>query len=378
MDILSSVLGGSLGYILSFLFVLTIVVFFHELGHFLVARWCGVKILAFSVGFGPELFGRNDKHGTRWKLCAIPLGGYVKFSGDENAASMPDWEQQAQMDDEVRRTAYFAKSPWQRSAIAAAGPVANFILAILIFAVLFGVFGRYETAARVDQVMPASAAAAAGFKDGDLIVSIDGTQVESFAEVQRIVSASADIPLDVEVERGNQLVQLTAVPERKEISDAFGNTQNVGILGIQRSTSPEEVVVKRFGPVEALGEGVRETWYVVDRTLSYIGGLIVGRENLDQLGGPLRVAQISGQVASIGILPLINLIAFLSISIGLLNLMPVPMLDGGHLIYYLAEIVRGKPLSEKVQDFGFRVGLSLVLFLMVFVTWNDLVRMLGL
>lgn len=377
MDILSSVFSGSLGVIIPFLFVLTVVVFFHELGHFLVARWCGVKVLAFSVGFGPELFGRNDKHGTRWKLCAIPLGGYVKFSGDENAASVPDREQQEQMDEETRRTAFFAKNPWQRSAIVVAGPLANFILAILIFAGLFGFFGRYETAARVDQVMPSGAAEMAGFKSGDLILSINGTPVQSFAEVQRIVSVNADVPLAIEVERGDQLVALSATPERKEIEDRFGNTQKIGILGIQRATSPENVVVKRFGPVEALGEGVRETWYIVDRTLGYIGGLFTGRESPDQLGGPIRIADIASQVASIGFLQLINLIAVLSISIGLLNLMPVPMLDGGHLIFYLVEIVRGRPLSEKVQEYGFRIGLSLVLFLMVFATWNDLRTLIG-
>ncbi|KZL06274.1 RIP metalloprotease RseP [Pseudovibrio sp. Ad26] len=377
MDVLSSVVGGSLGVIIPFLAVLTVVVFFHELGHFLVARWCGVKVLAFSVGFGPELLGRNDKHGTRWKVCAIPLGGYVKFSGDENAASVPDRDEQAKMDEEMRRTAFFAKNPWQRSAIVAAGPIANFILAILIFAGMFGFLGKFETLPRVDQVRPGSAAEMAGILPGDLILSIDGNPVESFNDVQRVVTASAGVPMQIDVERGDAVERLTATPELQEISDGFGNTQKVGILGIQRNTSQEDVIVKRFGPLEAVGEGVKETWYILDRTLGYIGGLFLGKEDPDQLGGPIRVAQISGQVATHGILPLINLTAVLSISIGLLNLMPVPMLDGGHLLYYIIEIVRGKPLSEKLQDFGFRIGITLVLLLMVFATWNDLRSIIG-
>ncbi len=377
MDVLSSVLGGSLGVIIPFLVVLTVVVFFHELGHFLVARWCGVRVLAFSVGFGPELIGREDKHGTRWKVCAIPLGGYVKFSGDENAASVPDRDGQAQMDEETRRTAFFAKNPWQRSAIVAAGPIANFILAIVIFAGMFGFLGKYETLPRVDQVQEGSAAEMAGILPGDVILSINGDPVESFGEVQRVVTVNAGVPIQMEVERDGAVEQLTATPELQEINDGFGNTQKVGILGIQRNTSQEDVIVKRFGPVEAVGEGVKETWYILDRTLGYIGGLFIGKEDPDQLGGPIRVAQISGQVATHGILPLINLTAVLSISIGLLNLMPVPMLDGGHLMYYVIEIVRGKPLSEKLQDFGFRIGITLVLLLMGFATWNDLRSIIG-
>lgn len=377
MDVLSSVLGGSLGVIIPFLVVLTVVVFFHELGHFLVARWCGVRVLAFSVGFGPELIGREDKHGTRWKVCAIPLGGYVKFSGDENAASVPDRDGQSQMDEETRRTAFFAKNPWQRSAIVAAGPIANFILAIVIFAGMFGFLGKYETLPRVDQVSEGSPAEVAGILPGDLILSINGDSVDSFGEVQRVVTVNAGVPIQMEVEREGAVEQITATPELQEISDGFGNTQKVGILGIQRNTSQEDVIVKRFGPVEAVGEGVKETWYILDRTLGYIGGLFIGKEDPDQLGGPIRVAQISGQVATHGILPLINLTAVLSISIGLLNLMPVPMLDGGHLMYYIIEIVRGKPLSEKLQDFGFRIGITLVLLLMVFATWNDLRSIIG-
>lgn len=372
MELLSSVLGGTLGYIIPFLFVLTVVVFFHELGHFLVARWCGVKVDAFSIGFGPELTGRFDKQGTRWKLCAIPLGGYVRFAGDENEASVPDPDSLANMSEEDRKGAFQAKPVWQRAAVVAAGPIANFLLAIVIFAGLFGFYGKVETVPRVDVVREDSAAAAAGIKPGDVIVSVDGTPIASFSDLQRAVSVNAGIPLLIGIDREGAFIEVTATPERREITDQFGNTQKVGILGIQRNTTADDVTVKRFGPLEAVAEGARETWFIIERTGGYIAGLFAGREDPDQLGGPIRVAQMSGQVASIGILPLINLTALLSVSIGLLNLLPVPMLDGGHLLFYAAEAIRGKPLGPKVQEYGFRIGITLVLMLMVFATWNDL------
>ncbi|MDD7908582.1 RIP metalloprotease RseP [Pseudovibrio exalbescens] len=372
MELLSSVLGGSLGYIIPFLFVLTIVVFFHELGHFLVARWCSVKVEAFSIGFGPELFGRNDKKGTRWKLSAIPLGGYVRFSGDENEASVPDQDALSKMSDEDRKGAFQTKPVWQRAAVVAAGPIANFILAILIFAGLFFFYGKAETLPRVDVVREGSAAEIAGIQPGDIVVSINGNEISSFTDLQRVVSASADLPVQIGLDRSGELVEVTAVPERQEVTDRFGNKQKIGILGIQRNATQDDVTVVRYGPIEALAEGVNETWFIVERTGGYIAGLFAGREDPDQLGGPIRVAQISGQVASFGILPLINLTAVLSVSIGLLNLLPVPMLDGGHLMFYAAEAARGKPLAPKVQEYGFRIGITLVLMLMVFATWNDL------
>jgi len=378
MDLVGSLLGSVAGYILPFLFVLTIVVFFHELGHFLVARWCGVRVVAFSVGFGPELFGRNDRHGTRWKLSAIPLGGYVKFAGDENEASAPDAEALARMSEEERAGAFQTKSVGRRAAIVAAGPFANFLLSIVIFALLFGLMGRPEMSPRVDDVRPDSAAAEAGLQTGDLILAIDGVEIETFSQLQRIVTVSADIPLEMQVERGSQILDLTVTPRRQELRDRFGNVQNVGLLGVSRSASPDDVVVRSFGPVEAVVEGGKETWFVVTRTAGYIGGILTGRESTDQLGGPIRVAQISGQVATLGFAALLNLTAILSVSIGLLNLLPIPMLDGGHLMFYAAEAVRGKPLSERMQEYGFRIGIAIVLFLMVFATWNDLLHLSSL
>lgn len=375
---LQSIFGSAFGYILPFLFVLTVVVFFHELGHFLVARWCGVKVLAFAVGFGPELFGKTDRKGTRWKLCAIPLGGYVKFSGDENAASVPDRGALQAMDEEERKGAFLSKSVGQRAAVVAAGPVANFLLSIVIFAALFGFLGRSEIAPRVDAVQPGSAAEAAGFMAGDLILQIDGRAIETFSDLQRVVTASADLTLKVTVDRGGEIVTLTATPRRHELTDPFGNVQRVGLLGVQSGARPEDRVLRTYGPVEAVAEGAKETWFVVERTAIYVAGMISGRESADQLGGPIRVAQISGQVATLGFAALLNLTAILSVSIGLLNLMPIPMLDGGHLLFYAAEAIRGRPLSERVQDFGFRIGIAIVLMLMIFATWNDVMHLTSL
>ncbi|BCP53676.1 zinc metalloprotease [Kaistia sp. 32K] len=370
--------SSTLGYLIPFLFVLTIVVFFHELGHFLVARWCGVRVKAFSIGFGPELIGFNDRRGTRWKISAIPLGGYVKFLGDEDAASTPSREAIAGMSDEDRKDTFFAKNVWQRAAIVAAGPIANFILAIVIFAGIFTIYGRETTSARVDQVVSGGAAETAGFKVGDLVLSIDGSPISSFNDLQRIVSASADEKLTIVVERDGGEVTLEATPQRREITDRFGNVHKIGQLGLSRSAAAADVKLERYSLPQAVWLGAQETWFIVDRTFDYIGGIFTGRESTEELGGPIRVAQVSGQVATLGVVALINLAAILSVSIGLLNLFPVPMLDGGHLLFYLFEIVRGKPLSPKAQDIGFRIGLAAVLMLMLFTTWNDIIHLSSL
>lgn len=367
--------GGITGYIIPFLFVLTIVVFFHELGHFLVARLCGVRVLTFSVGFGPELLGFNDRHGTRWKIAAIPLGGYVKFYGDENAASVPDQEAVSSMSPGERRESFFYQSVGRRAAIVAAGPIANFILAIAIFAAVFMFYGKQSTTPRVDTIQPESAAAAAGFQPGDTVLAIDGRKIDSFGDMQRIVSVSAGQPLTVTIERGGVRQDLKATPALREIKDNFGNTHRIGVLGISRSMAPGDVKFEKAGPVQAVWLGTQETWFVIERTLSYLGGVIVGREAADQLGGPIRIAQVSGQVATAGFVALINLAAILSVSIGLLNLFPVPLLDGGHLLFYAIEAIRGRPLSERAQEFGFRVGLAIVLMLMIFATFNDIIHL---
>jgi len=366
---------GLIGYAVPFLFVLTIVVFFHELGHFLVARWAGVRVLTFSLGFGPELVGFNDRHGTRWKISAVPLGGYVKFFGDDTEASTPSVETLANMTDEERRGSFNHQKVGPRAAIVAAGPIANFLLAIVIFTVMFTFFGKPSTTARVDKIEANSAAASAGFQVGDIITAIDGAKIESFTDMQRIVAIHAGDKLGFTVKRGDQVVQLSGTPELREVKDPFGNVHRQGVLGITRQTAAGDVLTERVDPATALWLGVKETWFVIERTLSYIGGVFTGREAADQVGGPLRIAQISGQVATIGLVALINLAAVLSISIGLLNLFPVPLLDGGHLLFYVVEAVRGRPLSERAQEMGFRIGLGLVLMLMVFATYNDILHL---
>jgi regulator of sigma E protease len=365
---------SALGSILPFLFVLTVVVFFHELGHFLVARRCGVKIDAFSIGFGPELFGFHDRHGTRWRLASIPLGGYVRFHGDDSAASTPDLAALDRMSAAERNVSFFHKPVAQRAAIVAAGPIANFVLAIAIFAGIFTVFGKSASPARVHTVAPNSVAASAGFKEGDLVLSIDGRKIETFSDMQRIVTISPGQTLVFVVERGSAQVTLSAVPALEEHKDRFGNVYRLGRLGITGILDAPKPV----GLVQAVGFGAAECWFVVDRTLSYIGGVIVGRESADQLGGPLRIAQVSGQVASIGFAELLNLTAVLSVSIGLLNLFPIPLLDGGHLLFYGIETIRGRPLSEKAQELGFRIGLAIVLMLMIVATWNDILHLTAL
>ncbi|WP_421723681.1 RIP metalloprotease RseP [Bauldia sp.] len=356
------------------LIILTVIVFIHELGHFLAARWCGVGVRVFSVGFGPELFGFTDRHGTRWRFSAIPLGGYVKFVGDENEASQTDRDALAKMSDEERRRSFAAKGVGARAFIVAAGPAANFILAIAIFAVVFAVNGRQISLPRVDTVVAASPAEAAGFQAGDVIVSIDGTAVDSFADVIRVVSFSGGAPLQIGVERGSETLVLTATPERREETDAFGNESERWILGIQHAATADDIRTERYSVPGAVGLAVAETWFIAERTVSYLVGIIVGRESVDQLGGPVRVAEISGQLSTLGILPLINLTAFLSISIGLINLFPVPILDGGHLMFFAFEAIRGRPLSERAQDIGFRIGFVAVVMLMIFTTVNDIMR----
>jgi regulator of sigma E protease len=366
---------GLIGYMIPFLFVLTIVVFFHELGHFLIARWAGVRVLTFSLGFGPELAGFNDRHGTRWKISAIPLGGYVKFFGDESEASAPSFDTLAGMTEEEKAGSFHHKTVGARAAIVAAGPIANFLLAIVIFTCLFTFFGKPSTSARVDRIEANSAAAAAGFQVGDIVTAIDGTKIESFSDMQRIVGTRAGEHLTFTVKRGENTVQLEGTPELREVKDPFGNAHRQGVLGITRQTAAGDVVTERVDPATAMWLGVKETWFVIDRTLAYIGGIFTGREAADQVGGPLRIAQISGQVATIGLAALIHLAAVLSISIGLLNLFPVPLLDGGHLLFYAVEAVRGRPLSERAQEMGFRIGLGLVLMLMVFATYNDILHL---
>jgi regulator of sigma E protease len=363
-------------YVVPFIFVLSLVVFFHEMGHFLVGRWCGVKVDVFSLGFGPELFHFFDRRGTRWRIGALPLGGYVKFHGDANGASMTDTAAAATMSKQDRAVSFFAQTVWRRAAIVAAGPIANFILAIVIFTGIFYVSGRSILPPVVDKVAAGSAAEAAGFEPGDLILSIDGRRIDSFEDMQRVVQTASDRALSFNVDRSGRTVALVATPRWREIKTAFGTTR-VGVLGVEARGKPENWRVQRYGLVDSFTRATSETWYVVARTGSYLGGLVAGRESADQLSGPIRIAEVSGEMAKIGIAALLNLAAILSISVGLLNLMPIPLLDGGHLFYYAVEAVRGKAIGERVQEIGFKIGLTLVAGLMIFATYNDVLRLVG-
>lgn len=377
MEMLSSATSFLAGYIVPFLIVLTIVVFFHELGHYLVGRWCGIRALTFSVGFGPEIFGFTDRLGTRWRLSAIPLGGYVKFLGDENAASAPDFERLQKMSKEERSHSFPGAALWRRAATVAAGPLANFVLAIVIFAALFFLHGRMIADPIVAKVQPESAAAAAGIEPGDRFLSIDGNVMTTFDDVRRYVSVRPGVPIHVRVEREGREVSLSLTPRRSEIEDRFGNKMEVGLIGVITDEAAGNFRVVKYGPLESVGQGATETWHIITRTADYIANIVRGREDADQLGGPIRVAQVSGQMATLGFGALIQLAAVLSVSIGLLNLMPIPMLDGGHLLFYAIEAVRGRPVGEQAQEMAFRLGLAMVLMLMVFATWNDVSRLLG-
>jgi len=374
MDILNLLhlpFSVSVLYALPFLLALLIIVFIHELGHFQVARWCGVDVEAFSIGFGKEITGWYDRHGTRWKLCWLPLGGYVKFRGDANAASMPD----AAAVERARHDPgnFHGKPVWQRAAVVAAGPIANFILAIGIFAAAFMIVGAPIMEPRIDEVMPGSAAEEAGLQKGDLVVSIDGSAIRKFTDLQQKVITRAGEELTVVVDRAGQQMTFTVVPKLREEPDGFGGKLRIGLLGVKHNPDGG-VRYERMGPVEAVEAGAGRTWFIVESTFRYLGKVVTGRESADQLGGPIAMAKAAGDAASLGLFQFVSVIAFLSVSIGLINLFPIPMLDGGHLVYYAIEAVRGKPLGENAQEWGFRIGFSLVIMLMVVGTWNDLVR----
>lgn len=377
MDLLTSLWGfvwGGLSYIVPFIIVLGVVVFVHEMGHFLVGRWCGARIEAFSIGFGRAIASWVDRHGTVWKLSWLPLGGYVKFWGDEDATSLPNDERLKRIaNDPAAASCFHFKPLWQKAAITAAGPAVNFLFAIIVFAAIFMFVGVGRVTPMVGPLKTDSAAYEAGVREGDTIVAIDGQPIDDFGDLARAAILSDGNRITLTVDRIDQRFDFVTQPKRVERTDQFGNKYTVYQFGIPPS---KDAAIRwdQLSPVQAIGEAVGQVYFFVEHTFVFIGGLIAGREDARQLSGPLGIAKTSGEIATLGVLALIQLMAILSVSVGLINLFPIPMLDGGHLFFYAIEAVRRRPLGVRAQEYGLRIGLALVLSLMLFATWNDLMR----
>jgi len=352
--------------VLAFLCAIGPLVFFHELGHYLVARWFGVGAEQFSIGFGREISGWTDKRGTRWKVGWLPLGGYVRFVGDMTPASQEDAN--AELSDEARAVAFHNKPWWQRFLIVLAGPIANFILAIAIFAAFFAIFGMPKTPAVVGQVQPGSVAASAGLRAGDRIEEIAGQDIESFEDLRRIVSIRPGEQVVIAIDRSGQKQEIAAKLGAQQITDEFGQSYRIGLLGVLGGQRE----LQKLPIVSIVPEATRYTFALTRSMIDGLGQIITGKRSTKDLGGPLKMAQIAGQQASLGPFEFIQLIALFSINLGFINLLPVPMLDGGHLVFYAAEAVRRRPVSLRAQDWAFRGGLALLLALLVFTTINDL------
>jgi regulator of sigma E protease len=362
-----------LSYILPFIALIVVVVFIHEYGHYYFAKRYGVGVTDFSIGFGKEMFGWNDKSGTRWKVCVIPLGGYVKFFGDRNVYSQADNDKIIKEYSKEDQDKLFVLKPlYQRALIVFGGPLANFLLAILIFFSVYTFAGKDFTPAVINEVQKDSPAMIAGLKDNDIVVSIDGNEVTSIMEVSKYIMMSTDEFINFTVNRFDQDLTFRVKPNIVEGEDNLGNKISKRMVGIKLGAYNNEVNHVKLGPTKALFYAVNEVYYVSTSSLKYIGSMLTGNGDTSQLGGPIRIAKISGQVAEFGILPFISLMAYISISLGLINLFPIPMLDGGHLMFYGIEKVLGRPLSQKTQEGFFRIGLFLLLSLMFFTTFNDL------
>jgi regulator of sigma E protease len=384
-------------YLIPFLLVLTLVVTIHELGHFYAAKACGVAIEQFSIGFGKAIITRRDKSGVEWRIGWIPLGGYVKFAGDANAASVPDQDDLEHMrqwiaehDGPDGHLKYFHFKPiWQRAVISAAGPIANFLLAITLFAVLLMTVGEVTQVTRVSGVAPGSVAESAGFRAGDVILKADRHTLDGMADLKGYIALRAGVPVKFTINRGGAEIELTATPRPATITDPLGRPMKGGQLGVISQLRREDIKRTRYNPIAAIGMGAVRTWDVLDTTVYYLGRLVRGQISAEQLGGPIGIAQASGKVAEIGGegapdfgswllgagVSLLGLAALLSVSVGFMNLLPIPVLDGGHLLFYAYEAVASRPLGAKAQAAGYRVGLALLLSFMLFATWNDLQRL---
>jgi len=360
-------------YIVPFIILITIVVFIHEFGHYYIAKRCGVGITDFSIGFGKEIFGWNDKSGTRWKFCWIPLGGYVKFFGDRNVFSQSEQQEIInKYNKEDREKLFILKPLYQRSLIVAAGPIANFILAIIIFVMIFMFVGKDMTPAIIDEVNKDSPAFVSGMKKNDKIIYIDNNKVESILEVSTFINTSTAEIIEFIVVRENKEISLLVKPNVIDGKDSLGNSVKKRMIGIKLSSLNNGNERKPLGPSKAIYYSFKEVWFVTTTSLNYLGKMITGSADSSQLGGPIRIAKITGQVAEYGVIPFLSIMAYISLSLGLINLFPIPMLDGGHLMFYLIEKVLGRPLNQKIQEGCFRIGLFLLFSLMFFATFNDL------
>lgn len=358
---------GFVSYVASFLLLLTVLVFIHEWGHFSVARLLGVRVRTFSIGFGPEIFGWYDKKGTRWKISWIPLGGYVMFFGDAGVASNPDSTVQT-MNAEDRAVSFHHQSLATKAAIIAAGPLINFAFAILVFAGLFMAYGQQYSTPVISSVIEDSAAFEAGLEQDDLIIAIDEETIDRFEQVSAAINMRPDQTLIFTVLRDQQEIRLAVTPRKNTEEDRFGNQYVAWRVGITGKIE----VARRRNPLSALYHAALHTADMTHMMLSGIGQIILGIRSVDEMGGPLKIAQFSGQQASMGAVSFIAFMALISINLGLVNLFPIPMLDGGHLMFYGMEAIRGKPVSLRVQEFSMIVGMTLVIGLMIFLTWNDL------
>lgn len=364
-------LGAAVHYPLLFIILISVLVFVHEFGHYWVARRCGVKVERFSIGFGPELFHWHDNHGTRWRFALFPLGGYVKMFGDADPASSPDKEAIKQMTEEEKKVAFFYKPVAQRAAIVFAGPLANYIFAWVVMAIVFVVIGQPFTKPVVDNLIENMPAAAAGVEVGDEITAINGERIERFEELQQYVRLRPGQDVTITLLRKGESKDLPVTLARDNMTDRFGNDHPIGMLGIKS----QGLAYQKHDVFTALSQAVKETYMVSKNTIMALGQIIMGQRSSSELGGPLRIAQMSGEVAENGFVPWIMLMVLISVNLGLINLFPIPVLDGGHLVFYAAEALRGKPIPLEVQDMGYRAGMVLVMCLMVFAMWNDLVQL---
>lgn len=364
-------LVDTLHHTLWFLFIISIIVFVHEFGHYIIARLCGVRIETFSLGFGKELWGRNDRHGTRWKVSALPLGGYVKMFGDADPASNPDADKLDAMTEAQKTEAFHYKPLPQKAAIVVAGPLFNFVFAIIVLTGFFTFVGYLQTLPVVGEFMPDSAAQQAGLQVGDRFIEIEGRTTRTFGDIQSVVRLHPGIPVEAKIQRGEEILDITITPKVHEIKDVLGETVRIGLIGV----SSKDVVYEKLPFDQAFIQSFRSTYQICADTLRAMKQMVTGQRGLEELGGPIRIAQYSGESARQGWQTMLWFMAMLSINLGLINLFPIPMLDGGHLAFYLLEAVRGRPMAVKIQEYSLRFGFALLVTLMVFVTVNDIMRL---